>query len=165
MRKALFKTVACQDDALRGEGELRNFILALLLFGAAALGPTSGFAASTLGIEDIPRIIKAGEARFHKDYKGRLYTARMTVNDVMDRSTFYAVGFNINGNNETFPPISCKIHDVREVGSAREGAILWVSGILEEIIGDTIFLDPCEISFTKEPSVVPQPWKTHPPRQ
>jgi hypothetical protein len=46
-----------------------------------------------LGIEDIPHILAAGEAGFDKDYKGRLYTARMTVNDVLDRSTFFAIGF------------------------------------------------------------------------
>jgi hypothetical protein len=50
-----------------------------------------------------------------------------------------------------FPPISCTVHDLAEIGPAREGKILWVSGILDDLMGSTIFLDPCEISFTQEP--------------
>jgi hypothetical protein len=121
--------------------------------------------ASALGVKDIPHIVAAGQAEFEKTYKGKLYTARMTVNDVTARSTAVAVGFNSSGTHVTFPPINCNVSDLRDVGSAREGEIMWVSGILQSLLGSTIFLEPCEISLTQEPSVVPQPWKAHPPRQ
>jgi hypothetical protein len=144
---------------------LRNLFLALLILCIASLVTIRGFTAQGVSIEDIPRIVEAGNARFEKDYKGKLYTAKMSVNDVLDRTTFYAIGFNINGEQKTFPPISCRIEDLNEARLASGGKILWVSGILDNLLGSTIFLYPCEISVTQEPWVVPKPWKTKPPRQ
>lgn len=91
-----------QQGWLTGDNKLRNVVLTLLLSSTATLSTTLGFAAQAFSIEDIPHILAAGEAGFDKEYKGRLYTARMTVNDVLDRSTFYAVGFNRDGKTRRF---------------------------------------------------------------
>lgn len=146
------------------EQSMRTLVPALLLTSSVALSSSSGLAASPLGSDDIPRILTA-ENGFDQTYKGRLFTARMTVSDVVQRSGVVSVGLNKDNSDETFPPISCNLEDLNEVGLARKGRILWVSGIVDQRMGSTIFLEPCQISLTQEPLTVPRTWKTHPLRQ
>lgn len=139
---------------------LKFFVAALLLSGMI----NYGVAEPALSIKDIPQIVASGEDGFNKYYKGHLFTAQMTVNDVIDKSNYFSVGFN-TGEHQMFPPISCNAHNLEELGPAQEGKLLWVSGIASDLMGDTLFLDPCEISYTENTTVVHPSWKLHPPRQ
>jgi len=112
-----------------------------------------------LRAEDIPTIVEAGAVEFDKNYRGKLYTAKMVVNNVMNRPSGYSMSFGEHS------PITCNRLDPRESQIGNSGDTLWVSGIMDNLLGDTVFLDPCEISFTQEPNTVPRNWKTHPPRQ
>src|ERR1700730_12151499 len=131
----------------------------LIAFTALAVAASAAGAqprGPVLGVEDIPQILAAGEAGFDRDYKGRRYTARMIVNDVIDartlwvesaRADYFAVGFTSDGKHVMFAPIQC---NAKELGGALVGEIMYVTGTVDNLMGSSIFLEPCEITFTKK---------------
>lgn len=121
--------------------------------------------AKTLKAADLPTILALDSDQFDKQWEGRLFTARLIVNDLTPGDGFYAVGFTEDGEQKTFPPVSCKLVDRGEVALAVKGKQLWVSGILSNKLGSTLFLEPCQISYTAEPNGEIEPWKKHPPRE
>ena len=135
------------------------FVLSLLIL---AIYPGGYACARPLGVADLPALAEVEKDEFDKNVMGKLFTGQMTVGYVMRKNRMYGVEFT----NKGMPDLGCHLDNESDLITAKEGDVLWVSGIVTpSLYKGKIILKPCEISLTREPWDPPKAWKLHPPRQ